>query len=55
MLSPTTVPNAPPAQLHAALKTTSGLHDVYFVFRNDQAKAQQLLFIATTATFVAMQ
>jgi hypothetical protein len=34
------------------LKPTSGLHDVYFVFRNDQAKTQQMLFIVLTATFV---
>ena len=35
-----------------ALKPTTGLHDVYFVFKNDQAKAQQMLFIVLTATFV---
>ena len=43
---------APPAQLRAPLKPTSGMHDVYFVFRNDQAKPQQMILIALTATFV---
>jgi hypothetical protein len=28
------------------------MHDVYFVFRNEQAKPQAMLFIVTTATFV---
>jgi hypothetical protein len=28
------------------------MHDVYFVFRNEQAKAA-MLFIVTTATFVS--
>ncbi|MDB4882740.1 MAG: cytochrome c class [Gemmatimonadetes bacterium] len=52
MLQPSSVANAPPSQLRATLKPTAGMHDVYFVFRNDQAKAQQLMFIALTATFV---
>jgi cytochrome c len=52
MLEPMTEPNAPPAQLRAVLKPTTGMHDVYLVFRNDQAKAQQLMLIALTATFV---
>ena len=51
MVTPTTDANAPPTQLRAALKPTSGTHDVYFVFRNDQAKPQQLLLILMTATF----
>jgi cytochrome c len=51
-MQPQTVQNAPPIQARAALKPTTGLHDVYFVFRNDQAKAQQMLFIVLTATFV---
>jgi hypothetical protein len=29
------------------------MHDVYFVFRNEQAKAQQMLYIVLTATFVS--
>jgi cytochrome c len=52
MLPPSLTPNAPPTQLHAALKATTGMHDVYLVFRNEQAKAQQLLFIVMTATFM---
>jgi cytochrome c len=44
--------NSPPAQLHAALKPTTGQHDVYFVFKNDEAKPTQMLLIALTATFV---
>jgi cytochrome c len=44
--------NAPPVQLRAALKPATGVHDVYLVFRNDQAKGQQLMMIALTATFV---
>jgi cytochrome c len=41
-----------PATLEAALKPTTGLHDVYLVFRNDQARPQQMLFVLMTATFV---
>ena len=52
MLPTSTGMNVPPAQLRAALKPTTGIHDVYFVFKNDQAKAQQMLIIALTATFV---
>jgi cytochrome c len=51
-IAPQTVANAPPVQARAAIKPTSGVHDVYFVFRNEQAKAQAMLFIVTTATFV---
>ena len=50
-IAPQTVANAPPIQARAALKPTTGMHDVYFVFRNEQAK-QAMLFIVTTATFV---
>jgi cytochrome c len=52
MLQPSSDPNAAPSQLRAALKSTAGMHDVYLVFKNDQAKTQQLLFIVLTATFV---
>ena len=41
---------APPAQLHAALKPTTGMHDVYFVFKNDTTPG--MIMIALTATFV---
>jgi hypothetical protein len=53
MLPTSTGMNVPPTQLRAALKPTTGMHDVYFVFKNDQAKAQQMLLIALTATFVS--
>jgi cytochrome c len=52
MLAATPGQNTPPAQLDAALKPTTGTHDVYFVFRNEQAKAQQMMLIVLTATFV---
>ncbi|MEO6526974.1 MAG: ThuA domain-containing protein, partial [Gemmatimonadaceae bacterium] len=52
MLAASPGANTPPAQLHAALTPTSGMHDVYFVFRNEQAKAQQMMLIVLTATFV---
>jgi cytochrome c len=35
----------------AALAPTSGVHDLYFVFRNPEAEAGRSLFIVTTATF----
>ena len=46
---------APPVQLHAALTPTTGVHDVYLVFRNDQVPSgQQMLFVVLTATFQAV-
>jgi cytochrome c len=42
--------NAPPTQLHAALKPTTGMHDVYFVFKNEGTPG--MIMIALTATFV---
>ena len=51
-MQPQTAQGAPPIQARAPLKATTGLHDVYFVFKNEQAKAQQMLFIVLTATFV---
>ncbi len=41
----------PPSRLRAALAPTSGLHDVYFVFRNEAAKEGQNLFVLFTAAF----
>jgi hypothetical protein len=40
-----------PTRLRATLSPTSGLRDVYFVFRNSQAKEGQNLFVLLTATF----
>jgi cytochrome c len=53
MVRPTTDPAAPPARLRVALKPTSGLHDVYFVFRNPDAKGDGFMFGVLTATFEA--
>lgn len=51
LIRPTTNPSAPPSQLRATLKPTSGLHDVYLVFRSPDAKGDQFLFGLLTATF----
>jgi cytochrome c len=40
-----------PTQLKAVLQATTGIRDVYFVFRNADAPAGRNLFILTTATF----
>jgi cytochrome c len=40
-----------PSPLRATLKPTAGAHDVYFVFRNDQAKEGQNLLVLLTAAF----
>jgi cytochrome c len=46
-----TAEGAAPGRFRAALQPTAGAHDVYFVFRNGQAKGEQLLFALLTATF----
>ena len=40
-----------PSRLRAALTPTSGMRDVYFVFRNATAKEGQNLFVLFTAAF----
>ena len=40
-----------PSRLRAALRPTAGVRDVYFVFRNEQAKEGQNLFVLFTAAF----
>jgi cytochrome c len=55
LIRPTTNPAAAPSQLRTALKPTSGLHDVYLVFRNPDAKGDQFLFGVLTATFEALR
>ena len=40
-----------PTQLRAVLAPTTGVHDVYFVFRNADAPQGRNLFVLTTATF----
>jgi cytochrome c len=51
MVAPQQAQNAPPVQARAALKPTTGTHDVYFVFKSQKADAMP--FIAMTATFVS--
>jgi cytochrome c len=52
LIRPTTDSAAPPALLRTALRPTSGLHDVYLVFRGPpNAKGDQFMFGVTTATF----
>ena len=53
-IRPTTDSVAPPYQLRTVLQPTSGVHDVYLVFRNPDAKGDQFLFGVLTATFEAM-
>ncbi len=53
LIRPTTEANARPSQLRTKLQRTSGLHDVYLVFRNPDAKGDQFLFGVLTATFEA--
>jgi cytochrome c len=42
---------APPALLRTLLRPTSGVHDVYLVFRNSDAKGDGFMFGVLTATF----
>jgi len=51
LIRPTTDSTAPPFRLRTALRPTSGLHDVYLVFRNPDAKGDQFMFGLLTATF----
>jgi cytochrome c len=53
LIQPTADPGARPSQLRTALKPTSGLHDVYLVFRSPDAKGDQFMFGLLTATFEA--
>ena len=46
-----TAATGPPTQLRAQLAPTTGMHDVFFVFRNAAAAEGRNLFILTTATF----
>jgi cytochrome c len=52
-IRPTTDSVAPPSRLRTALRPTSGLHDVYLVFRNPESKGDGFLFGVLTATFEA--
>jgi cytochrome c len=50
-IRPATNSSARPLQLRTPLRPTSGLHDVYLVFQNPEAKGDQFLFGLLTATF----
>ena len=54
LIRSTTDPAAPPSQLRTTLRPTSGLHDVYLVFRSPDAKGDQFMFGLLTATFEAV-
>ncbi|HEY1952089.1 MAG TPA: ThuA domain-containing protein [Gemmatimonadaceae bacterium] len=41
----------PPSQLRVTIPRTSGVHDLYLVFRNPSVSGDQFLFAVTTATF----
>jgi cytochrome c len=41
----------PPSRLRATIRPTAGVRDVYFVFRNEQAKEGQNLLVLFTAAF----
>ncbi|MDQ3674103.1 MAG: PKD domain-containing protein, partial [Gemmatimonadota bacterium] len=55
LIRPTTDSVAPPARLRVALRPTSGLHDVYLVFRNPDAKGDGFMFGLLTATFESVR
>jgi cytochrome c len=50
-IQPQQAQNAPPIQARVELKPTTGLQDLYFVFRSE--KPQGMPFIVMTATFVS--
>jgi hypothetical protein len=51
MIRPNANPASPPSQLRTVLRPTSGLHDVYLVFRNPEATGDGFMFGLLTATF----
>ncbi|MEO5588809.1 MAG: PQQ-dependent sugar dehydrogenase, partial [Gemmatimonadaceae bacterium] len=51
MIQPTANPAAPPSQLRVQLRPTLGMHNVYLVFSNPDAKGNEFLFGLLTATF----
>jgi cytochrome c len=42
-----------PIQVRASLTPSTGMHDVYFVVRNDEVSSDQMLMVLMTATFEA--
>src|SRR3954468_24677245 len=53
LIRPTTNAAAPPSPIRVALQSTSGVHDLYLVFRNPDAKGDQFMFGVLTANFEA--
>jgi len=51
LIRPTTETNVPPARVRTTLRPTTGVHDVYLVFRNPDSKSDGFLFGLLTATF----
>ncbi|HST07838.1 MAG TPA: c-type cytochrome, partial [Gemmatimonadaceae bacterium] len=50
LIAPSASAAAPPTILRTALQPTSGIHDLYFVFKNPDAKGDQFMFAVLTAT-----
>ncbi|HEX2602270.1 MAG TPA: ThuA domain-containing protein [Gemmatimonadaceae bacterium] len=50
-IQPSADAQAPPSRLRVALPPTTGVHDVYLVFRNPASTTDQFLFAVLTATF----
>jgi cytochrome c len=53
LIRPTADSSAAPSRLRTVLRPTSGVHDVYLVFRNPDAKGDGFMFGVLTATFEA--
>ena len=51
LIRPTAGAGVMPSVFHTVLQPTAGLHDVYLVFRNADAKGDGFLFGVLTATF----
>jgi cytochrome c len=51
LIRPNTNAAAPPSPVRVALQSTSGVHDLYLVFRNPDAKGDQFMFGVLTANF----
>jgi cytochrome c len=51
LIRPTADSAAPPSRFRSVLRPTAGLHDVYLVFRNPDAKGDGFMFGLLTATF----
>jgi cytochrome c len=54
MIRPTAETATPPARLRTVIRPTTGVHDVYLVFRNPDVTGDGFLFGVLTATFEAV-